>query len=72
MIDKLRSFPVAHREIIPEKLHVTDRYANNRTEQSHDLTKVRECVMDRFRPMKQAQRFVAVHARVRFSESASL
>lgn len=28
--DKLRSYPVAHREVIPETIHVTDRYANNR------------------------------------------
>ena len=33
--DKLRSYPVAHREVMPEVIHVTDRYANNRAEQSH-------------------------------------
>ena len=30
--DKLCSYPVAHREVIPETIHVTDRYANNRAE----------------------------------------
>ena len=30
--DKLRSYPVAHREIIPVANHVTERYANNRAE----------------------------------------
>ena len=40
--DKLRSYPVAHRELIPESVHVTDRYANNRAEQSHEATRVRE------------------------------
>jgi len=33
--DKLRSYPVAHRKVMPEAIHVTDRYANNRAEQSH-------------------------------------
>ena len=32
--DKLRSYPVAHREVTPEAIHVTDQYANNRAEQS--------------------------------------
>ena len=32
--DKLRSYGVAHRELIPESIHVTDQYANNRAEQS--------------------------------------
>jgi putative transposase len=31
--DKLRSYGVAHRELIPETIHVTERYANNRAEQ---------------------------------------
>ena len=26
--DKLRSYGIAHREMIPESIHVTDRYAN--------------------------------------------
>jgi putative transposase len=28
--DQLRSYPVAYREVIPESIHVTDQYANNR------------------------------------------
>jgi putative transposase len=39
--DKLRSYPVAHREVIPEAIHVTEQYANNRAEQSHEATRVR-------------------------------
>ena len=27
--DKLRNYPVAHREVIPEAMHVTDQYGNN-------------------------------------------
>jgi putative transposase len=62
--DKLRSYPVAHREVIPEAIHVTERYANNRAEQSHEATRVRERGMRRFKSTKQAQRFVTVHAAV--------
>jgi len=62
--DKLRSYPVAHREVMPEAHHVTDRYANNRFEQSHEVTRVRERVMRRFKSMIQAQRFVTAHAAV--------
>ena len=60
--DKLRSYGVAHREIIPETIHVTDQYANNRAEQSHQPTRTRERGMRRFRSIKQAQRFLNVHA----------
>ena len=55
--DKLRSYGVSHREIIPEAIHVTEQYANNRAEQSHQPRGMR-----RFRSMKQAQRFLDVHA----------
>ena len=40
--DKLRSYLVAHRKVIPESIHVTDQYADNRAEQSHEATRVRE------------------------------
>ena len=62
--DKLRSYPVAHREVIPESIHVTDRYANNRVEQSHEATRVRERGMRRFKSVRQAQRFLGTHAAV--------
>ena len=62
--DKLRSYPVAHREVIPESIHVTDRYANNRAEQSHEATRVRERGMRKFRSIRQAQRFGSTHAAV--------
>jgi putative transposase len=62
--DKLRSYPVAHREVIPEVIHVTDQYANNRGEQSHEATRVRERGMRRFKSVIQAQRFVTAHAAV--------
>ena len=62
--DKLRSYPVAHREVMAEAIHVTDQYANNRAEQSHEATRVRERGMRRFKSMRQAQRFVTAHAAV--------
>ena len=34
--DKLRSYGVAHRELIPEAIHSSEQYENNRAEQSHE------------------------------------
>jgi putative transposase len=62
--DKLRSYGVAHRELMPDVIHDTSQYANNRAEQSHEPTRVRERGMRRFKSMKQAQRFLGVHAAV--------
>ena len=62
--DKLRSYGVAHRELISETIHSTQQYENNRAEQSHEATRVRERGMRRFKSMRQAQRFVTAHAAV--------
>ena len=62
--DKLRSYGVAHREIIPEAIHDASQYANNRAEQSHEPTRVRERGMRRFKSVGQAQRFLGTHAAV--------
>ena len=62
--DKLRSYPLAHREVMPEAIHVTDHYANNRAEQSHEATRVRERGMRKFKSMKQARRSVTAHAAI--------
>jgi putative transposase len=62
--DKLRSYGVAHRELIPETIHDTSQYANNRAELSHQPTRVRERGMRRFKSTRQAQRFLSVHAAV--------
>ncbi len=64
MTDKLRSYGVAHRELIPETIHSTKQYENNRAEQSHKATRVRERGMRRFKPVRQAQRFLGAHAAV--------
>ena len=62
--DKLRSYGVAHRELIHETIHSTKQYENNRAEQSHEATRVRERGMRRFKSMRQAQRFLTAHAAV--------
>jgi len=62
--DKLRSYGVAHREFIPDTIHDTSQYANNRAELSHQSTRVRERGMRRFKSIVQAQRFLGVHSAV--------
>ena len=62
--DKLRSYSVAHRELLPEVIHDTSQYANNRAEVSHQPTRVRERGMRRFKSSRQAQRFLGVHSMV--------
>ena len=62
--DKLRSYGVAHRELMPDVLHATSQYANNRVEQSHEPTRMGERVMRRFKSARQARRFLGVHAAV--------
>ncbi len=60
--DKLKSYGVAHRKLIPETIHDTSQYANNRAELSHQPTRVRERGMRRFKSIVQAQRFLGVHS----------
>jgi len=60
--DKLRSYGVAHRELIPDTIHDTSQYANNRAELSHQPTRVRERGMRKFKSVQQAQQFLNVHA----------
>ncbi|MCX2973571.1 IS6 family transposase [Halieaceae bacterium IMCC8485] len=62
--DKLRSYGVAHRELIPETIHSTQQYENNRAEQSYEATRVRERGMRKFKSVRQAQRFLGAHAAV--------
>ena len=62
--DKLRSYGVAYRELIPDAIHDTSQYANNRAELSHQPTRVRERGMRKFKSIVQAQRFLNVHSAV--------
>jgi putative transposase len=49
---------------MPDVSHDNSQYANNRAEQSHEATRVRERVMRRFKSLEQAQRFLGAHAAV--------
>ena len=60
--DKLGSYGVARRALVPETIHSNDRYANNRAELSHQPTRARERGIRRFSSPEQAQRFLSVHA----------
>ena len=62
--DFLRSYGVAHRELIPETIHDTSKYANNRAELSHQPTRARERGMRGLKSVQQAQRFLSVHSAV--------
>ncbi len=62
--EKLRSYGVAHKELIPETIHDKSQYTNNRAELSHQPTRVRERGMRRFKSMRQSQRFLDAHASV--------
>ena len=55
---------MAHRELIPESIHDTSQYANNRCELSHEPTKVREWGMCKCKSVEQEQRFLGGHAAV--------
>ena len=49
---------------MPDAIHDTLQYANNRAEQSHEPTRVRERGMRKFKSVGQAQRFLGAHAAV--------
>jgi putative transposase len=60
--DKLGSYGVAKRELLPDVEHRKSRYLNNRAENSHRPTRRRERQMQRFKSARQAQRFLSAHA----------
>ena len=62
--DRLRSYGVAHRELLVETIHSTEQYEKNRAEQSHEATRLRERGMRKFKSVKQAQRFLGTHSAV--------
>src|ERR1700735_1112434 len=60
--DKLRSYGVAKRHLLPGVEHRQSRYLNNRAENSHRPTPRRERQMQRFKSSEQAQDFLSAHA----------
>ena len=57
--DKLASYQVAHRELMPSVQHRRSKYLNNRAENSHQPTRQRERAMKRFKSIRHAQRFLS-------------
>ena len=62
--DGLRSYGVAHREVLPGARHRTSRYLNNRAENSHRPTRRRARQMQRFKSPPQAQRLLSSHGMI--------
>jgi putative transposase len=59
--DRLGSYGVARRELLPSVAYWQDRHLNNRAEVSHQPTRQRERQMRRFKSPGQAQRFLSAH-----------
>ena len=57
--DKLASYGVAHRELMPSVTHRQSKYLNNRAENSHQPTRQRERAMKRFKSARHAQQFLS-------------
>src|SRR5512142_767903 len=57
--DKLRCYGAATREILPGVEHRQHKRLNNRAENSHQPTRLREKKMRKFKSAKQAQRFLS-------------
>lgn len=57
--DKLKSYEAAKREILPSVEHRQHKGLNNRAENSHQPTRLREKKMRRFKSAKHAQRFLS-------------
>jgi putative transposase len=62
--DKLASYAVAKRVVMPSVEHRQHKGLNNRAENSHQPTRRRERIMKRFKSAGQAQRFLSVHDQV--------
>src|SRR6202162_3780202 len=60
--DKLRSYGVAQRDLLPKVEHRQSRYLNNRAENSHRPMRRREQQMQRFKSSEQAQDFLSAHS----------
>ena len=62
--DKLGSYAVARREIMPTVEHRRHKGLNNRAENSHQPTRRRENIMKRFKSARHLQRFVSIHDQI--------
>jgi len=57
--DKLKSYNAARAAVMPSVEHLQQKYQNNRAENSHQPTRLRERVMRRFKSAGHAQRFLS-------------
>src|SRR6478752_3207872 len=62
--DKLPSYGAAKREVMPGVEHRQHKGLNNRAENSHQPTRRRERQMKRFKPARQAHRFLSAHDQI--------
>ena len=62
--DKLKSYAAANRDLGLNVEHRQHKGLNNRAENSHQPTRVREKVMRRFKSARHLQRFTSVHDQV--------
>lgn len=62
--DKLKSYAAAKREILPGVEHRQHKRLNNRAENSHQPTRLREKKMRRFKSARHAQRFLSAFGRI--------
>jgi putative transposase len=61
IMDNLKSYGAAKRELLPEVEHRQSRYLNNRCENSHRPTRQREYRMQGFKSPGHAQRFLSAY-----------
>ncbi|GAC1359491.1 MAG: hypothetical protein NVSMB38_43200 [Ktedonobacteraceae bacterium] len=57
--DKLKSYGAAKRDILPSVEHRQHKRLNNRAENSHQPTRLREKKMRKFKSARQVQRFLS-------------
>jgi putative transposase len=59
--DKLRSYGAAKRDIMPGVEHRSHKGLNNRSENSHQPTRLRERALKKFKSPAHVQRFLSIH-----------
>ena len=69
--DKLKSYSAARAEVMPSVEHLPQKYQNNRAENSHQPTRLRERVMRRFKSPGHALRFLWAFGIINFPLSSA-
>ena len=63
--DKLKSYIKPCSQLFPSVIHTRNKGENNRAENSHQVTRLRERKMRKFKSIKQAQKFLTNFAKLR-------